>query len=153
MDMNPASFQAGAASAYRQLIDIGIALSVERDSAKLMERILLEAKAFTNADAGTLYLNNEDKELTFQIVRNDTLNIALGGTTGDAMTFRPVPLFTESGAPNCTTWPPAVQSRDASSTFTTRTRTRTSGTSQAPSASTRPRAITRSFPDGAAQEP
>ena len=98
--MHTASFDNGAASAYRQLIDIGIALSVERDSAKLMERILLEAKAFTNADAGTLYLNNEDKELTFQIVRNDTLNIALGGTTGDAITFRPVPLFTESGAPN-----------------------------------------------------
>lgn len=98
--MNAASFGVGTASAYRQLIDIGIALSVERDSAKLMERILLEAKAFTNADAGTLYLNHEDRELTFQIVRNDTLNIALGGTTGDAITFRPVPLFTESGAPN-----------------------------------------------------
>ena len=98
--MKAASFGAGTASAYRQLIDIGIALSVERDSAKLMERILLEAKAFTNADAGTLYLNNEDRELTFQIVRNDTLNIALGGTTGDAITFRPVPLFTESGTPN-----------------------------------------------------
>ena len=49
-----------------------------------MERILLEAKAFTRADAGTLYLNNHDKELTFQIVRNDTLNIAYGGTTGAA---------------------------------------------------------------------
>ena len=34
----------GDADAYRKLIDIGIALSVERDSAKLMERILLEAK-------------------------------------------------------------------------------------------------------------
>src|SRR5688572_24373812 len=88
------------ADAYRQLIDIGIALSVERDSAKLMERILLEAKAFTNADAGTLYLNHEDRELTFQIVRNDTLNIALGGTSGGEIKFRPVPLFTETGKPN-----------------------------------------------------
>jgi HD-GYP domain-containing protein (c-di-GMP phosphodiesterase class II) len=89
-----------AANAYRQLIDIGIALSVERDSAKLMERILLEAKAFTQADAGTLYLNNEDKELTFQIVRNDTLNIAYGGTTGAEIKFRPVRLVTELGTPN-----------------------------------------------------
>ncbi|HEX2827534.1 MAG TPA: HD domain-containing phosphohydrolase [Burkholderiales bacterium] len=90
----------GAADAYRKLIDIGIALSVERDSAKLMETILLEAKAFTNADAGTLYLNNEDRELTFQIVRNDTLDIALGGSSGGEIKFRPVPLKTESGEEN-----------------------------------------------------
>ncbi|HUP94054.1 MAG TPA: HD domain-containing phosphohydrolase, partial [Burkholderiales bacterium] len=63
-------------------------------------RILLEAKAFTNADAGTLYLNNKEKELTFQIVRNDTLNIAYGGTTGAEIKFKPVPLITETGAPN-----------------------------------------------------
>src|SRR3954470_689900 len=88
------------ADAYRQLIDVGISLSVERDSAKLMERILLEAKAFTNADAGTLYLNDRDRELTFQIVRNDTLNIAYGGTTGAEIKFKPVPLVTAKGTPN-----------------------------------------------------
>src|SRR4051812_45418617 len=88
------------ADSYRQLIDIGIALSVERDYGKLMERILVEAKRFTNADAGTLYLNNEDKELTFQIVRNDTLNIALGGSTGAEITFKPVPLIKKNGEPN-----------------------------------------------------
>jgi len=89
-----------SADSYRKLIDIGIALSVERDNAKLMERILDEAKHFTCADAGTLYLNNEDRELTFQIVRNDTLNIALGGTTGATIKFKPVPLVTEAGKPN-----------------------------------------------------
>jgi HD-GYP domain-containing protein (c-di-GMP phosphodiesterase class II) len=65
-----------------------------------MERILLEAKAFTNSDAGTLYLNHEDRELTFQIVRNDTLNIELGGSSGGEIKFRPVPLTTEDGRPN-----------------------------------------------------
>ena len=99
MDSTQPAPSAGA-DAYRKLIDIGIALSVERDSAKLMERILLEAKAFTNADAGTLYLNHEDRELTFQIVRNDTLNIAYGGTTGAEIKFRPVPLLTPDGKPN-----------------------------------------------------
>ena len=88
------------ASAYRRLIDLGIALSAERNHARLMERILLEAKAFTNADAGTLYLKNGDTELTFQIVRNDTLNIAMGGTTGKEINFPPVKLFTETGSPN-----------------------------------------------------
>lgn len=100
MDTNVNPLDGGGADAYRRLIDLGIALSAERDHARLMERILLEAKAFTNADAGTLYLKNQDKDLTFEIVRNDTLNIAMGGTTGVVINFRPVQLYTETGAPN-----------------------------------------------------
>jgi HD-GYP domain-containing protein (c-di-GMP phosphodiesterase class II) len=88
------------ATAYRRLIELGIALSAERNHARLMEMILLEAKAFTNADAGTLYLKNGDTELSFQIVRNDMLKIAMGGTTGKEINFPPVKLFTETGAPN-----------------------------------------------------
>ncbi|NML44748.1 GAF domain-containing protein [Ramlibacter sp. G-1-2-2] len=88
------------ADAYRELIEIGIALSAERDPARLRERILLEAKAFTNADAGTLYLKNQGKELTFQIVRNDSLGIAKGGTTGLAIDLPPVPLVAANGGPN-----------------------------------------------------
>ena len=45
----------GDNAAYRRLIDLGIALSAEHDHDRLMERILLEAKDFANADAGTLY--------------------------------------------------------------------------------------------------
>ena len=100
MDMNRDALDSGDASSYRKLIDIGIALSAERDYSRLMERILLETKEFTGADAGTLYLNNEDKELTFQIVRNDTLGIAYGGTTGAEIKFKPVPLVTADGRPN-----------------------------------------------------
>lgn len=88
------------ADAYRELIEIGIALSAEKDPARLRERILLEAKAFTNADAGTLYLKNKGKELVFQIVRNERLGIAKGGTSGVEIDLPPVPLFTASGAPN-----------------------------------------------------
>ncbi len=99
MDMNQTTVERRADD-YRQLIDIGIALSVERDPARLRERILLEAKAFTNADAGTLYLKNKGTELTFQIVRNDSLNVAMGGTTGVEIKFPPVPLVTGSGGPN-----------------------------------------------------
>lgn len=100
MNTSQGTPNAGRNDAYRQLIDIGIALSVERDPARLRERILLEAKAFTNADAGTLYLKDKGKELAFQIVRNDSLNIAMGGTTGVEIKFPPVPLLTESGEPN-----------------------------------------------------
>jgi HD-GYP domain-containing protein (c-di-GMP phosphodiesterase class II) len=88
------------ADAYRELIEIGIALSSEKDPARLRERILLEAKAFTNADAGTLYLKHKGKELTFQIVRSDTLGIAKGGTTGIPIDLPPLPLTTPDGGPN-----------------------------------------------------
>jgi HD-GYP domain-containing protein (c-di-GMP phosphodiesterase class II) len=88
------------AHAYRELIEIGIALSAEKDPACLRERILLEAKAFTNADAGTLYLKHKGKELQFQIVRNDSLGIAMGGTSGVPCDLPPVPLVAEDGAPN-----------------------------------------------------
>ena len=67
---------------YRRLIELGIALSAELDHDKLMESILLAAKEFCNADAGTLYLITDQNELCFQIIRNDSLDIAMGGTTG-----------------------------------------------------------------------
>jgi HD-GYP domain-containing protein (c-di-GMP phosphodiesterase class II) len=88
------------AKSYQELIDIGIALSAERDPGRLRERILLEAKAFTHADAGTLYLKHKGKELAFQIVRNDSLGIAMGGTSGVPIELPPVPLTLENGAPN-----------------------------------------------------
>ena len=102
MDTDQDSTQLGdGADAYRRLIDLGIALSAERDHARLMERILLEAKAFTHADGGTLYLKSADERaLTFQIVRNDTLKIAMGGTSGVAINFPPVRLFGDDGKPN-----------------------------------------------------
>ena len=38
------------ASAYRRLIDIGLALSAEKNLDSLLEHILLEAKSMANAD-------------------------------------------------------------------------------------------------------
>jgi HD-GYP domain-containing protein (c-di-GMP phosphodiesterase class II) len=86
---------------YRRLIELGIALSVERDHNRLLEKILLGAKELTNADGGTLYLVSEDdRELRFAIMRNDTMNIALGGTTGAAIPFAPIQLREADGTPN-----------------------------------------------------
>ena len=76
---------------YRRLIDIGIALSAERDHNRLMELILLEAKDLCNADGGTLYLRDDD-ELHFAIMRTDSLDIAMGGTTGKVIPFPPLRL-------------------------------------------------------------
>jgi len=87
--------------AYRRLIELGIALSVERNHNRLLEKILLGAKELTNADGGTLYLVSEDgSELRFAIMHNDTMNIALGGTTGTPIPFAPVQLREPDGSPN-----------------------------------------------------
>ncbi|MFQ5765156.1 MAG: HD domain-containing phosphohydrolase [Rhodospirillales bacterium] len=81
------------ASSFERLIEIGIALSAERDTDRLMETILLEAKDLSNADGGTLYLRTKDNDLKFEIMRTDSLDIALGGTTGKEITFPPVRLY------------------------------------------------------------
>ncbi len=82
---------------------IGIALSVERDQNRLLEMILLGAKEITNADGGTLYTITNDKHLKFEIMRNETLDISLGGTTGKDIPFLPLPLYLADGSPNLTT--------------------------------------------------
>jgi HD-GYP domain-containing protein (c-di-GMP phosphodiesterase class II) len=80
---------------------IGIALSQERDIHKLLETILIAAKNLTHADGGTLYRLVEDK-LQFEIVRTDSLSIAMGGTSGNPVPFYPIPLHGADGKPNNT---------------------------------------------------
>jgi HD-GYP domain-containing protein (c-di-GMP phosphodiesterase class II) len=84
---------------FEELNQIGIALSAERDLNRLLETILVAAKSITRADGGTLYRMTEEKTLKFEILRNDTLNIAMGGTTGIAIPFYPINLFDKQGAP------------------------------------------------------
>ncbi len=84
-----------------QLNEVGAALSSERDIHRLLEKILVAAKDITHADGGTLYRITEDgKALRFEIVRNDTLGIALGGSSGNPINFPDLPLKDEQGAPN-----------------------------------------------------
>ncbi len=54
----------------RQLNRIGIALSGERDLKSLLDKILFEARRFTRAEAGTLYIRRKD-QLFFEVVQND----------------------------------------------------------------------------------
>lgn len=79
---------------------IGVALSAERDNSRLLEMILLGAKEITNADGGTLYTVTEDRGLKFEIMRNQSLGVAMGGTTGKDIPFPPLPLYLEDGSPN-----------------------------------------------------
>jgi HD-GYP domain-containing protein (c-di-GMP phosphodiesterase class II) len=102
----------------KKINDIGMALSAERNRDRLLERILLEAKSITNADGGTLYLRGKTErkkdgsglqynvtsagdQLKFAIMRTDSLNIAMGGTTGKDIPFPPLRLYDEiNGEPN-----------------------------------------------------
>lgn len=74
-----------------RLNEIGIALSAESDTPKLLELIMMGAKALTAADGGSLYFLN-DSELSFEIISNDSLNIQMGGTSGTKITFPTIPL-------------------------------------------------------------
>ncbi|HEX5389055.1 MAG TPA: GAF domain-containing protein, partial [Burkholderiaceae bacterium] len=88
---------------FEQLNDVGTALSQERRIDRLLERILLAAKAITRAEGGTLYrLTPDDQALRFEIVHNDKLGIALGGASGQPITgkFHDLPLRLPDGSPN-----------------------------------------------------
>ena len=87
---------------FKRLIEIGLALSQERDHNRLMERILQEAKSLCNADAGTLYLRNDDDTLRFEIMLNDTKpDLNAGGTSGNPVPAFPIRLYNEeTGEPN-----------------------------------------------------
>ncbi|MBI3794800.1 MAG: GAF domain-containing protein [Nitrospinae bacterium] len=74
-----------------RLSEIGIALSSEHDLDKLLEMIVDEARRFSNADAGTLYLLDGDK-LHFKILQNDTFKVRMGGTSGNEIKLPPVPM-------------------------------------------------------------
>ncbi len=83
------------------LNEVGVALSGEKDLDRLLESILVAAKRLARADGGTLYRMSEDRRsLGFEIVRTDSLGIALGGTTGERVPFPPVPLYDEQGREN-----------------------------------------------------
>ncbi|MEA5476491.1 HD domain-containing phosphohydrolase [Pseudanabaena galeata UHCC 0370] len=86
-----------------KLNEIGIALSAEKNTPKLLEMILRGAKTILNADGGTLYLATEDKKyLQFEIIMNDSLGIMMGANLGEAIPFDPLPLYDEFGKPNNT---------------------------------------------------
>src|SRR5690625_3275636 len=83
----------------QRLHRIGIALSSERDLDRLLEMIVEEARRFTGADGGTLYLVSDDV-LEFKIVQTASLGVRMGGTSGVPITWSPVPLTVNGRANN-----------------------------------------------------
>jgi HD-GYP domain-containing protein (c-di-GMP phosphodiesterase class II) len=84
----------------KELTDIGIALSAEKDHSRLLEIILLKAMEVTNADGGSLYTHTEDKRLKFEIMLTRSLDVHKGGTSDEEIEFYPISLYTDDGTPN-----------------------------------------------------
>ena len=83
-----------------ELNRVGVSLSKEKDINRLLENILIAAKNIVNADGGTLYRMVDDRTLKFEILRTDSLNIAMGGTTGVEIPFYPIAIYDAAGKPN-----------------------------------------------------
>ena len=62
---------------YKKILNVGAALSAERDNQKLLDYIVEKTREITFADAGSLYLVDENREtgeasLLFKIAHNDS---------------------------------------------------------------------------------
>ena len=62
---------------YKKILNVGVALSAERDNQKLLDYIVEKTREITFADAGSLYLVDENREtgdssLLFKIAHNDS---------------------------------------------------------------------------------
>ncbi len=96
---NSVTFRDNQLRLLQRVIPIGVSLSAEKDFNRLLETLVIEAQAVTNADAGTLYLL-ENNALKFVILRNTSLKLAMGGTSGDQIPFYPVRLHNADGSEN-----------------------------------------------------
>ncbi len=81
-------------------VSVGTSLSTEKNQDILLENIVTYAKKITGADAATLYMMTEDEhKLRFSIVHTDSMNIRMGGTSGNEINWYPVKLYNDDGSP------------------------------------------------------
>ncbi len=83
------------------ILPIGAALAAETEYERLLERIISEALSICRADAGVLYLAQEDGQLHYSLVRIDSLDLTIVSGVGQEEPFAPLPLSDPlTGAPN-----------------------------------------------------
>ena len=80
---------------FRDILDVGILLTVERDANKLLNTIVEKGMQITNCDAGTLYLY-EDDVLKFRIMRTISQNVSRGLDGEEITDIPPVPFKEEN---------------------------------------------------------
>ncbi len=82
-----------------KLIEISIALSSKMSTEQLLELILNGAKSIAHADGGTLY-RIEGNNIKVKIVHSDSLNLRLGGKSGNSISIPSIPLYHKDGSAN-----------------------------------------------------
>jgi HD-GYP domain-containing protein (c-di-GMP phosphodiesterase class II) len=87
------------AQQLEQLLNIGIAVSSETDTAKLLDSIVYGAKSITGADGGTLYLVKNDY-IRMEIVQSSSLGIALNRASNQPIEMPDIPLYMQDGSLN-----------------------------------------------------
>jgi HD-GYP domain-containing protein (c-di-GMP phosphodiesterase class II) len=84
----------------KYFIEIGIALSTEKNHTVLLEKILLAAQEIAQADGGTIYSIVDNSELKFETIINNSMNLHLGGSTKTAIEFDNIPIYIDGKANN-----------------------------------------------------
>lgn len=91
-------FTADQLARNQELVKIGMALSAEKNLDNLLTMIVREARRYTNADGGTLYIKNDQNQLEFKIIQNDSLGVSEG--EGEGLNWAPVSLEDAQGREN-----------------------------------------------------
>lgn len=84
----------GSNDSLQQILDIGIALTTEKNPNKLLDLIVQTAMELTNSDGGTLYIL-EDETLVFRIMKTKSKGIDMG-KEGEVINLPPVPFSKEN---------------------------------------------------------
>nr|WP_241264125.1 HD domain-containing phosphohydrolase [Bowmanella dokdonensis] len=74
-------------------------MSSEKNTRVLLEHILLAAKNLSQADGGTIYAVDQENNLVFDTLLNDSLRLHFGGSSPLQASFPPIPIFID-GQPN-----------------------------------------------------
>ena len=82
-----------------KLVELGIALSIERQYAKFLEMIVQGEKELTNADGGILFSCLDGDTIGYEIIRYDTLDLRMGGLADREITQTAIPLRDTVGKP------------------------------------------------------
>jgi CheY-like chemotaxis protein len=82
------------------IIPIAESMIGVEDPVKILEQVLTEAMRITDCEGGTIYMRGDDDTLRFVLVRNDRLDINMGGSVGKPISFKPLSLTDAEGKPN-----------------------------------------------------
>jgi HD-GYP domain-containing protein (c-di-GMP phosphodiesterase class II)/DNA-binding protein H-NS len=78
----------------KDLMSISSILSGERNLDTLSTKIVQLARKITGSDGGTLYsINSSEDSLVFEYIETDSLNIQMGGCSGNKIEWRNLPMY------------------------------------------------------------